>query len=918
MINSDSNLNDVYARARDKVVDTCRTVETNIQGYSSTYTWMMMQYPKTEVPAWAEDHLKAAKEFEKAIAQFHRAGKPIPRDATEILAKCREVTRSLASRVDAIRFQELVQIDRPTVPGSQGLLTGTPAAGRIVPSGFEWQVNLGLMMNAYHRVQSPELKREIEFLVLNYLAKAAPITLDRLTELLDFPPKEVVKYRQLFQQGYFVEHGYHRERNSFDMLFDYYINKQNAQSTSTGAFFVTDRADISNLYSMNYHPLDIQRGKKELAKQMSQVILEHFRSHGASAWDSSVQRAFLFDLTNVLGRDLMTGGEKEKEAVFDAKKEAVKNVLSEAILLTIQEIKTADPSLFQKPQDEEKMVKFIKNNLLCVCRGEFKTMPFVKVIPFFPDRRDNFNEFVNWGGLRMGALEVRRKIFDILTLPELIERTNLQVAEYSVPGSQDAVYYPSLEKLKNSRLFTDFAAKMEQPDYVRDHLPMAILGGATAQLLDGLFKEIPPQQWDALNQVPDNLREAARNDFLAMRSVLQASLFRLMQQLAKANHHSDDFTKFTEAIELVHCEISNLLELIRPFKANDFPVIYKNELTSIPEELKPLITAGLTKTAMNTFAGIVTAARENNPDTQIAHGTDSYFETAYVVGKNRSIREATANPLIPQVDLYVGEFNHNINIREGFHHYTPGNIIADVEKLMAEKPTKHLTIAVDSTVDLLNSPKAKELLERFKEEIKEGKLNFIFFRSGQKFDMLGMDNYYGSPFYMINNGGPQWKAFQRLNQDEVFKTDPLSYQWFCLVNKYAAKKVDDYRTQYFKNARALLDKVPPFLNLPESAVRVSTVDPKMDPAFIDIKIIDDGLISRHIIERILYQKMMAAGRKAHSRGSFGFYHPNFNFIDNVTLRINPGLDPKDNQIILEVLEEIARMKLVVRPRDVTT
>lgn len=74
--------------------------------------------------------------------------------------------------------------------------------------------------------------------------------------------------------------------------------------------------------------------------------------------------------------------------------------------------------------------------------------------------------------------------------------------------------------------------------------------------------------------------------------------------------------------------------------------------------------------------------------------------------------------------------------------YEVGDIIGEVEALLAAKPeTERLTIAVDETIDYVRSEQVTRLLERFSKEIKEGKLNFVFFRSGQKFDMLGIDNY---------------------------------------------------------------------------------------------------------------------------------------------------------------------------------
>ncbi len=441
----------------------------------------------------------------------------------------------------------------------------------------------------------------------------------------------------------------------------------------------------------------------------------------------------------------------------------------------------------------------------------------------------------------------------------------------------------------------------------------SILGLSTIRLVKGALGEITEEKWNALNKEPVGLSETERADHLTKRSLLQTCLYRMTQHLATASLQSDDFIKFSEAIELVHSELATFLQLTRPMKDSEFENIYKQQLHIVPEILQDHVQAGISKSAMNTFAGICTLVMSTTPNPQIVHGENSYFEEIDVVGKNRGMNEVLAHPVESGVDLYVGEFNHNININKDYHHYVPGDVIGDVakllkinEKLMDGKP-KPLTVAIDSTIDLVNSKKAQQFLNRFSKEIEEGSLNVVFFRSGQKFEMLGMDNYYGSPFYMINNGEKQWEAFKALKTEEVFNTDPLSKQWFCLLNKYAPQQLDDYRALIFKNSREIINKIPAELKDPNSPVIVSTVDSGMDPAFIDIKVL--GKMDYRTIETIFYNKMMEAGRKVHSRGSFGFYHPNFNFIpdvNHVNIRINPGLDPKDNEIIVDILKEIVK------------
>jgi len=55
------------------------------------------------------------------------------------------------------------------------------------------------------------------------------------------------------------------------------------------------------------------------------------------------------------------------------------------------------------------------------------------------------------------------------------------------------------------------------------------------------------------------------------------------------------------------------------------------------------------------------------------------------------------------------------------------------------------TILIDNTIDLENSDQLKEFFNNviIKDLILDGKLNVVLLKSAQKFDMLGMDNYYG-------------------------------------------------------------------------------------------------------------------------------------------------------------------------------
>ena len=173
--------------------------------------------------------------------------------------------------------------------------------------------------------------------------------------------------------------------------------------------------------------------------------------------------------------------------------------------------------------------------------------------------------------------------------------------------------------------------------------------------------------------------------------------------------------------------------------------------------------------------------------------------------------------------------------------------------------------------------------------------------------MLGIDDRYGSPVYMINNRDACWKPFDELLTQDLYKTDLLSTQWFCLINKFAPESTDAYRKLIFENTRRILDSIPESLK-PEQRpdVKVCTVDKEMDACFIDIKIMgeDAWKMSNRIFEAF-YQKFAEHNGKIHTRGGYGFYHPNISFFplaDNTMpgrcMRINPGIDREECNLII--------------------
>ncbi len=335
---------------------------------------------------------------------------------------------------------------------------------------------------------------------------------------------------------------------------------------------------------------------------------------------------------------------------------------------------------------------------------------------------------------------------------------------------------------------------------------------------------------------------------------------------------------------------------------------------TIPPALSVHVNGGLTKSAMNTFAGIRAAIRSN---CQTVFAKGSHFEFIEMIGENHTVEDLKTEVEKANVDLYLGEFNHNVSLYAD-NLYTSGNPIHEIELLIKARPAggKPLTAAIDCTIDFVNSKRAAQLLFHFQEAILEGKLNLIFFQSGQKYWLFGMDHVYGSPFYMVNNRAAIWETFDQLYTRETYKTDSLTRQWFCLANKYVPNS-DIYRKAIFQNTRALLDNIPKAL-LPENkgAIIVSRVAKDVETGFIDIKCFGErsqGMA--YALQELLYRRFTAQGAILYSRAGYGYFHPNLvkfmNGFDNqvryATLRITLGIDPRDNEILLAFLEDAVKL-----------
>src|SRR5262249_30239811 len=153
----------------------------------------------------------------------------------------------------------------------------------------------------------------------------------------------------------------------------------------------------------------------------------------------------------------------------------------------------------------------------------------------------------------------------------------------------------------------------------------------------------------------------------------------------------------------------------------------------------------------------VAAARGRRP--RGLYGDNTYYEAiqaAQQVAQATPSAEATAHDW-EAVDLLLAQFNPTFQRLDGPSAAYPGEpVVAMVHQALRARHGHPLTLALDGTLDVIDSPRVGHLLAACQDAIAQGRLNVICYRSGVKYDLFGMDHYCGAPCYMIHNRAAHW------------------------------------------------------------------------------------------------------------------------------------------------------------------
>ena len=522
----------------------------------------------------------------------------------------------------------------------------------------------------------------------------------------------------------------------------------------------------------------------------------------------------------------------------------------------------------------DKQIDF--RRIVCIQHIEQETIGGIRILPPIDEAANEIAlqhqfllDWISYSGLSVNRVELDR-LSDI-TGPSFDKRS-IRLKKNQPFEQQLLVYLDSLEQL---------------PPSTAPHKELMIQG--TLRILKGLLSELPPGKWEETLQCPTK------------GAVVQLSLEKIKQQLQQLSQEGAEVPFFQTAAQLeqIHAALSSLLEIFSFFSYADFPAIYRELLTAIPTHLKPLTSYGIHSSGMTSLAGIFKAVEKTVGKSPIVlYGENTYFEGIYAAKQLSALPFAEATDADWQkVDLLLTQFIPVLSLDPQVTTYKVEKVAEVVQRALAAKQGRPLFVAVDCTLDAINSPQVELFLQQFQQEIATGLLNVICYRSGNKFDLLGMDKYSGAPFFMIHNQESKWAPCSALLTDRVLQTDRLSLNWFCLAYRYAGAQLEQYRQQIFANTRQLLNKIPAqLLKQTGGRYRVTSFEPAAEPAFIDLKIFGPlhAMRAGALVGGSLFLHCMEGGHPIFNRPSLGFYHPNFTILfgqDCSTVRLTIGLDP---------------------------
>lgn len=483
-------------------------------------------------------------------------------------------------------------------------------------------------------------------------------------------------------------------------------------------------------------------------------------------------------------------------------------------------------------------------------------------------------------------------------LTSILGLQNLPEASLATKGAKIPKVCENIQELlSRNKQFCSLGNNDQAPPYQR------ILAQGATRLIEGLIDR----------GVEHAFEEEGLGD------LLQIIYFKINHAMGMAMQEKENLLPFLNQIEQIHQEIQNILAILsiqNPYDEKQFSESAKRKLTSgdspvIPPDLEPKFSV---KPSCMHAVGSVMASVEAEKGTNelgVVVLKDCYYESAGTLEKSKTYEVSCLNgdhfdgtpesldfdkPPNRKIDLFVCEFHHNISVdRTEYHEEDITNqILAMHERgFLADK----CTVMIDTTIDLEQSPSMKKLLSNpeIMQLIKEGNLNLCFVRSAQKFDMLGMDNYYGGVVATVNNG-IDYSVFDERMEDPDDQLGGLSYQGMAHLQTHSGDTPDQYRQAIMQNTALFYKNLPSEMKGKiGNPVQISTMnDDRL--VFLDIKTEHPHPQFVRYVSLAITELGKKAGLPITVRASFGFAMTNLIGITHSGTRITPGLEKEEDII----------------------